>query len=589
MNPQTLTLKNFLQYADATFTFKPLTIIASPNGGGKTAVANAIEFALTGTCRGLQYKNRAGELCRQGQTKLEVALTADTGTFVRNHKGEGANGLTPEVAAVLTSPMAVIAMKPAERQGFFREYLIAGGITPSLSMAPTKVGPGTPFASVVKALAVGDIDKAEAEAVSVRRMVKRQIEGLGDGPPTLPDKFLIAPGKELSLATVDVAAYEKRRDEFAAAKGQIEAKLAMIDPAKADELRQQLAGMETTGTTSEARLTEIGAEIETHTQEMARLDKDRLPKEQEVNRLVAEQKVLADLVGKLGQFKGDCVLSRRIQCPITPEQAQSLAGQSEKKIEAVETKIANMKAEVDEFLAEWSNHKDEIASLRKEEAGLVNNTNRAAAQAEAMAAKLKEMDEAAAAKPQLETQLQSFAEKHRAISAVIEKAREYQATVNAQVQHEANRTKLAAELELAEQVCDELGKDGRIRAEAGAAAEQVTFGYVPPEWDMDSLAIDREGNVLLYGRRIELASRSQQWRAGLMIAQLLARKVGWWCIDEFDILTQKLRGPFLQQIGKVMAGIGTTILLCASDTPPTPPQNDRTAKYWVVEGKVTQI
>lgn len=57
---------NFLNHEDSWIDFAPVTLIFGPNGGGKSAVLSAVEWAMTGTCRDLPERGAGREVRRVG-------------------------------------------------------------------------------------------------------------------------------------------------------------------------------------------------------------------------------------------------------------------------------------------------------------------------------------------------------------------------------------------------------------------------------------------------------------------------------------------------------------------------------------------
>ena len=80
MIPLTLELKNFLSYGEAIqkidFSTYSLICLSGKNGNGKSALLDAITWAIWGQARKIGGTGKADEgLVRLGQTKMMVALT----------------------------------------------------------------------------------------------------------------------------------------------------------------------------------------------------------------------------------------------------------------------------------------------------------------------------------------------------------------------------------------------------------------------------------------------------------------------------------------------------------------------------------
>src|SRR6185437_15166212 len=75
MKIKSLTLKNFRSHAFTQMGFEPLTVIRGMNGSGKSSIAQAIEFTLTGRCETTDEAGRGAEyLIRQGAREFSIQL-----------------------------------------------------------------------------------------------------------------------------------------------------------------------------------------------------------------------------------------------------------------------------------------------------------------------------------------------------------------------------------------------------------------------------------------------------------------------------------------------------------------------------------
>lgn len=78
-----LRMIDFLNHADTEIEFGRITLISGPNNGGKSAVKDAIEMALTGTARGTDKAGRdAQPMVRAGQSDFMVLADVTTGGTV---------------------------------------------------------------------------------------------------------------------------------------------------------------------------------------------------------------------------------------------------------------------------------------------------------------------------------------------------------------------------------------------------------------------------------------------------------------------------------------------------------------------------
>lgn len=138
MRITSVTLHNYRNYSDQTFTFDPqLTLILAPNAHGKTNILEAIHFASTG--RGI-YEDAKEELIRFGESDMHVVLTieqsGESETFkagiaiqesgsVKHFMAHGTRKgmfsytqLTPPVVMFSPSFMNIIEGSPSKRRTF---------------------------------------------------------------------------------------------------------------------------------------------------------------------------------------------------------------------------------------------------------------------------------------------------------------------------------------------------------------------------------------------------------------------------------------------------------------------------------------
>ena len=80
MLPISLSLSNFLSYRDAAPTLHlegiRIACLCGPNGNGKSALLDAVTWALWGKARGQRHE----QLLHHGQTEMQVELVFDVGS-----------------------------------------------------------------------------------------------------------------------------------------------------------------------------------------------------------------------------------------------------------------------------------------------------------------------------------------------------------------------------------------------------------------------------------------------------------------------------------------------------------------------------
>lgn len=69
-----LRLSHFINHVETTINFSRVNVFVGPNGAGKTTILNGIEWALTGSCRGMAKKKDAAGVIMHGAKSAEAWL-----------------------------------------------------------------------------------------------------------------------------------------------------------------------------------------------------------------------------------------------------------------------------------------------------------------------------------------------------------------------------------------------------------------------------------------------------------------------------------------------------------------------------------
>jgi len=126
-----LTLKNFRSHFDSSFTFGKINLIRGPNNVGKSSVAQAIEYALTGRCPGTDERGVGADslITRRKEAKAatitcEIAVNGGLPLIVerkRTHK---------DTALMITQNGQGLIGKPADEVlgTFFEKNLVSAAL-----------------------------------------------------------------------------------------------------------------------------------------------------------------------------------------------------------------------------------------------------------------------------------------------------------------------------------------------------------------------------------------------------------------------------------------------------------------------------
>ena len=218
-----LSLKNFLSHRDTNLDLTAINVFIGPNGAGKSSIRDAIQWAITGTCRGMvKQKDRVGVI-RQGAKKAEVGLisqlTEDKYSIRRTATASGTNlvltnlstdqewigttlaqpeiyrllGINEEIATLLFDAYTIPTMSVANRKKILQRLFSIEG-----KDALVKYLVGLGFGNlpvehkkaVVQAYKENGIGTAETGAygyaVQKRRQFKRDLDALENTRPTSP-------------------------------------------------------------------------------------------------------------------------------------------------------------------------------------------------------------------------------------------------------------------------------------------------------------------------------------------------------------------------------------------------------------------
>ena len=96
---------------------------------------------------------------------------------------------------------------------------------------------------------------------------------------------------------------------------------------------------------------------------------------------------------------------------------------------------------------------------------------------------------------------------------------------------------------------------------------------------------------MLYSRPIEMASASEQYRAGLLLAELLARTLGLGILvlDGLEILTQENRNVLNTRLLDWQAHFETVIFIISLDEKPEIRNIAWLRYFWVEGGTITAL
>ena len=201
-----------LHHVDLTFG-KPVSLFVGRNNQGKSSVRDALAFAFSGKCRGLQHFKDVSRLGRNGQDGMSVMVQFADGALGRTVKNASTNiEDNGSVVPYCLDPAAFIRL-PAKERGKLLSGVLGGGME-ELAKEALKQHVGAIRATVaaeIKAsgVAMYDVDALHKAVVEIRKQYKRDLRAIADAPPSLAD-YELPEGFDAAKAAADVAKLAER-------------------------------------------------------------------------------------------------------------------------------------------------------------------------------------------------------------------------------------------------------------------------------------------------------------------------------------------------------------------------------------------
>jgi len=621
MRIDTLELVNFRSYARATFTLKQQTYIVGENNAGKSTAIDALLWALTGRCRGLDGSNRdMAELVREGQqTGLGVRVTlADFGSVQRQTNGrevflkvkewEGPNAKQQEALYEKLATTEAVLQACLDNAAFLNLHhadakrLIMGVLNvriPAAALEPLGVaGPLSPDELDARYQSVM-ADRRGAKATLAQQLMPAEpsLQAFGgDEPPPVEDlrrQLEGVRGEERALFS-DNAETRGRREALVLNKDDVQASIADIQRrlptysehdihTQLDELDERLALM-TDGATPEqgSLIDDEAAPAENPIEHEHEHTKSGLADER------GRLRMLESLIGRVEEHdpaKG-CVLQGGIPCKTPAKDFKDYLTDSkkdrrelQKSIKAAETRIAEIEAELDMQIAadreaarkRQQAHSDrrglelKASTLRSTLTRLQDDTARLT-DLRAQLARI-DSDLATIGDVQLPSGIVAIRDRILRGEQLIRDVEVYQTAAGAWREASARRLKLEQRVARCEHLCDQLGPKGVIVdvLEQARVMFEQTVNQALDKWGYHlEFQID-PWTVRVNGRKANQLAVSERLRAGVALQLAIAEITGTWlvAIDAVDMLDSKRRTI----LADVIDGWPGQIILAATKDP----------------------
>lgn len=381
-------LQNVRCLTDARLSLDDVTLVLGPNGTGKSTIAEAIRYALTGEC-GFTTKAGAGasRVIRHGAKVASIDLTTDVATIMRTIKASGSTVAVdklagdearaalevalpaPELLRCMLSSSHFIGLPAKEQQAVLSSL---AGQPVDADWVREQLGDlATEIADAIEATNLQGpalLDHLHSTAYGARTERNRRVKDLagklsGDAPMAVAEDVLAK-----LKAAKDKAA--TKLSEAQQKLGAASAQIAAHDRAKAavEQTSQRLSRAK-----EELRNLEVPEDVPT---EGALADLQRQVQEADERRRAAETnrasvsgalKALIEQHGRLLQLGGKCPVLDTVECPLSAEdRAGAVAGlqQSINAMQADEQKLAGEAEETRKTLDDLKGQADEANALR---------------------------------------------------------------------------------------------------------------------------------------------------------------------------------------------------------------------------------
>lgn len=630
MKLQRLQIRHFINHSHTNIDFNQTNVFFGPNASGKTAIRNAIEWALNNTTRGM--KGRIGEqsLLRTGGTKAEVILNMLAGekrVEVHRTRTKSQTGLQVTVnevplpdmpklderalALVLDSTEA-IKLDAKARKALFQKYLLPSS-TGSIAEHLVREGVDNNLAeATAKQIIEEGLEVAHKTAAAKRLKADQDIQAM----PSLdaPEHVITLPsGSKINLDKINIEAVEtelkskakeaedlvRKRAEYMTAQTLLSAGQDEIDEIK-ESIKMAQGELDAMGESEDldeelkaAQKKTVGAE-RTKTQtvdDLRDLTQDGIGLANKLDALMSQEVGTCDLCGGTITEKSLESLIKSVHSDIEAnKKAQEKASEEMAKANTAFTRLSD----TEQKIAETINRDREARNRLSTELNRLNSRleTKDTALQKAKKSKLQEVTDEEMAK--LRTSIDDLREaitKKSVYTSILGQQEHQRASLNKMKQEEQTLAALAKLIhpktgimaDLVEKPMDDL------KEQINEIAQQLRFKFaILPDFEIE---ID--------GIPLGFASESEKYRAGILlqIAVAIIANTGIVCIDGADILFGPERGHMLKLIMSTLQARFETILFFGSTEKKKDVLRDsfkhmpfkNISGFWVEDGTVEKL
>ena len=554
----------------------PVHLIIGGNNQGKSSVKDAIATVLLGgkcPTRGYHKKNQADQMARRGGKGFDITLETTDGTYQRTHKNGTKSPLDEQTAEILTNPQAVLSMSAKDRQRVFSAILRGADTKNQIEAYLAQVNG---FGPEIYDKCRGDLDDAQKWAVEQRRIAKRILTELQGTKKTAPESVVELAGQMFDLnkyppddLAVKLAQRTHERDNLVTnnKQGVDTVALKQINEALEQE-KKELSSKK-----------KLQADYEDLQWQYAELMDKRREGDTKIGQLRAEVTAAENTLQKRKQIGGDCPVCN---AKISDAKKTGLIAEMENQIKLITADIELATKRNNKLSAEIS-----LMSAKLQEAKeAINNADQT----------VKKIDDEIASNEKIIKDIEGNQndDKITEINAKIENLNTLKSHATRYHEYKALAGDMAERIKSAEATSEQMDRldallkpDGELRKLATGGMEQVEFDQIKDQWGMETLKLGAEGEITLFGDPIEAASASEQYRAGVLLAELLSRElgVGILMLDGLEILSKENRRILFRRLPAWISYFGTIILLLTAPVGSKTPQ-ENWLTVWEVENGV---
>lgn len=556
--PTSLSIDNFLGVSKARIKLPGVTFVAGTNAAGKSSVADAMRYIMTGDSERVRLKKDQGELVREGARAAEVSIGIE-GTApmtVKLTKTGKTDGIRPFKSGLLSSvcmrPATFTEMQPSERREFLTKLMGLEMRGETAEQALKDRGVPQSIISPLMPYLAGGFSSAYEEAINTTRQLRSDWKAVtGEPYGTEKGGEWKPPALEPQPLSNDVRAIIAKLDRDIAAETTLMAQERVKVLLDADRL-VAMRELAVNADESERSLLEMGRQ---HASTSARAGEIR------------------DALDRAPMVCPCCNAALRAGSDGKLHEAETVNQDSLiTELAAVQAKLRELETKQRELTTRWHEERDAKQALER-------------------AQSIGIRDEAVIAQSQ--SRLAGLTSDKDEVYAQLRASMQFENDTASAERREKQATEIHAQILEWTKATDLLSPDG-IAAEVLVAALKKLNAELEKSSDLaefPAVSIHPDAEVRIAGRRLRMCSESERWRAEAVIAVEIARLGGFPIVllDRFDVLSVQDRGPALtwaMNIAKERAD-SLRILIFATLKGPASIEDPSVECVWLTDGSTS--